>query len=240
MSRRVGRTEASTLDRTVNARVRLSLLVTAVIVLGVVAVLSLARSGTSGDQLATGIASANSPYVGATRPTAPSPEFRLQDQNGKPVSIEDFRGTPVILTFLFANCDDTCPAAARQIAGALDQLDEPVPTLAISVDPANDTPKAAQRFLNKMRLGSRAQFLLGDEATLKPIWDAYGIMPQGPEFDHSAYVLVLDADGLQRVAFPVDKLTSEGLAHDVRAVAAQPPATPAERTDDAAPAANGR
>lgn len=218
-----------------NARVRLSLLVTAVIVLGVLAVLSLARSGPSGDQLAAGIASASSPYVGATRPTAPSPEFRLRDQDGRSVSIEDFRGTPVILTFLFANCDDTCPAAARQIAGALDQLDEPVPTLAISVDPANDTPKAAQRFLNKMRLGSRAQFLLGDEATLKPIWDAYGIMPQGPEFDHSAYVLVLDAEGLQRVSFPVEKLTSEGLAHDVRAVAAQPPATPAERTDAAEP-----
>lgn len=223
-----------------NARIRLSLLVTAVVVLGVVAVLSLARTGTSDDRLATGIASANSPYVGATRPTAPSPEFRLRDQNGKPVSIEDFRGRPVIVTFLFANCEDTCPAAARQIAGALDQLDEPVPTLAISVDPANDTPEATKRFLNKMRLGSRAQFLLGDEATLKPVWDAYGILPQGPEFDHSAYVLVLDADGLQRVAFPVDKLTSEGLAHDVQAVAAQPPATPAERHDTAAPAENGR
>ncbi|MBF6620977.1 MAG: SCO family protein [Patulibacter sp.] len=213
-----------------NARIRLSLLVTAVVVLGVVAVLSLTRSGTSGDQLATGIASASSPYVGATRPTAPSPEFRLRDQDGKLVSIEDFRGRPVIVTFLFANCDDTCPAAARQIAGALDQLDEPVPTLAISVDPANDTPAATQRFLNKMRLGSRARFLLGDEAALKPVWDAYGILPQGPEFDHSAYVLVVDAQGLQRVAFPVDKLTSEGLAHDVRAVQEQPPATPAKPT----------
>ena len=212
-----------------NARIRLSLLVTAVVVLGVVAVLSLSRSG-GGDGPTDGIASASSPYVGASRPTAPSPTFRLRDQDGKLVGIEDFRGQPVIVTFLFANCDDTCPAAARQIAAALDQLDEPVPTLAISVDPPNDTPKAAQRFLNKMRLGSRARFLLGDEATLKPIWDAYGIRPQGPEFDHSAYVLVVDAQGLQRVAFPVDKLTSEGLAHDVRAVRAQPPAEPARRS----------
>lgn len=204
-----------------NARIRLSLLVTAVVVLGVVAVLTVARPGAPGDQLATGIVSASSPYVGASRPAAPSPEFRLRDQDGVPVSIEDFRGTPVIVTFLFANCDDTCPAAARQIASALDQLDEPVPVLAISVDPENDTPAATKRFLNKMRLTDRARFLLGDEATLEPVWKAYGIRPQGPEFDHSAYVLIVDGDGVQRVAFPVDKLTSEGLAHDVQVVREQ-------------------
>ncbi len=212
----------------VHARIRLSLLVTAVVLLGVIAVLALARPGAPAGGLEAGIASADSPFVGATRPAAPAPDFRLRDQNGDQVSIADFRGQPVIVTFLFANCDDTCPAAAREIAGALDQLDEPAPTLIVSVDPPNDTPEATKRFLNKMRLGDRAHFLIGDEAALRPLWDAYAIQPQGPEFDHSAYVLVVDGDGLQRVAFPVDKLTSEGLAHDVQAVRSLPPVTPAE------------
>ncbi len=218
----------------VHARIRLSLLVTAVVLLGVVAVLALARPGTSDGGPGAGIASADSPFVGATRPTAPSPAFRLRDQDDREVSLDDFRGQPLIVTFLFSHCEDTCPAAARQIAGALDQLDEPVPAVAISVDPANDTAESTQRFLNKMRLGSRARFLRGDQATLQPIWDAYGIAPQGPEFDHSAYVLIVDGDGLQRVSFPVEKLTSEGLAHDVEAVRALPRATPAKRTAAAA------
>ncbi len=215
-----------------NPRIPLSLLTSSVIVLGVIVVLALARPGSAVDSLAAGISSPDSPFVGATRPSAPAPDFRLRDQNGDAVSIADYRGQPVIVTFLFANCDDTCPAAARQIAGALDQLDEPVPTLAISVDPENDTPEAAQRFLNKMRLGTRAHFLLGDEARLRPLWDAYAVQPQGPEFDHSAYVLVVDAQGLQRVAFPVDKLTADGLAHDVRVIRDAPPTTPAEPSSD--------
>jgi protein SCO1/2 len=214
----------------VHARIRLSLLVTAVVLLGVVVVLALARRGAPGGGRVAGVASADSPFVGATRPAAPAPAFRLRDQDGDLVGIGDFRGQPTIVTFLYANCDDTCPAAARQIAGALDQLDRPAPVLIVSVDPPNDTPEATKRFLNKMRLGDRAHFLIGDEATLRPLWDAYGIRPQGLEFDHSAYVLIVDGDGLQRVAFPVEKLTSEGLAHDVQAVRAMPPVKPAERT----------
>lgn len=204
-----------------NARVRLSLFVTAVVVLGACTVLALARPGSSDGGVADGVVSAQSPYVGATRPPAPSPAFRLRDQHGKPTSIDQFRGQPVIITFIYSTCEDTCPAAARQIASALDTLDRPIPTLAVSVDPVGDTPSSAQRFLNKMRLGTRAKFLLGDRAQLAPVWKAYAIEPQGPKFDHSAYVLVLDGQGRQRVAFPVDKLTSDGLAHDVRVVQAQ-------------------
>lgn len=204
-----------------NARAPLSLLVTAVVVLGVLAVLTVARPGSSDAGPAAGITSAGSPYVGATRPNAPSPEFRLRDQDGRMTDIRGFRGQPLIVTFLYSHCDDTCPAAARQIAGALDQLDEPVPTLVISVDPEGDTQESAQRFLNKMRLGTRARFLLGSRTQLAPVWKAYGIEPQGPKFDHSAYVLVLDDEGRQRVAFPVDKLTSEGLAHDIGVVRSQ-------------------
>jgi protein SCO1/2 len=60
------------------------------------------------------------------------------------------------------------------------------------------------------------RFLLGDRAQLAPIWNDYGIRPQGKAFDHSAYVLLIDGRGKQRVAWPVDKLTPEGLAHDLR------------------------
>jgi protein SCO1/2 len=205
----------------VNPRARLSLLVTAVVVLGVLAVLTLARTGGPAEGLAAGISSEGSPYAGATRPDAPSPEFRLHDQHGRTTTIEQFRGQPVIVTFLYSHCEDTCPAAARQIAAALDTVGTPVPTLAISVDPGGDTQDSTQRFLNKMRLGTRARFLLGTRAELAPVWKAYGIEPQGTKFDHSAYVLILDGRGRQRVAFPVDKLTPEGLAHDLRVVRAQ-------------------
>lgn len=205
-----------------NARVRLSLLTTAVVVLGVLVVLALLRPVDPGTQTAAeGIRTGGSPFQGATRPLAPSPAFALRDQDGRPASVGDLAGRPAIVTFMYSTCEDTCPAMARQIATALDTLGEDVPTLLISVDPKGDTPGSAQRFLNKMGLRGRARFVLGSRAELAPVWKAYGIQPQGAGFDHSAYVLILDDRGRQRVSWPSEKLTSDGLAHDVRVVQRQ-------------------
>jgi protein SCO1/2 len=205
----------------VHPRVLFGLVVTCLIALGVTAVLALARPAADRQELADGVISASSPFAGASRGGHPSPAFRLPDQRGRATTLAQLRGRPVILTFLYSTCEDTCPVMARQIAGALDRLDEPVPSIAISVDPEGDTPSSAQRFLNKMRLGDRMRFLLGSREELHPVWRAYGIRPQGDGFEHNAYVVLLDAQGRQQVAFPADKLTDDDLLHDVRVLQAR-------------------
>jgi protein SCO1 len=192
------------------ARVRLALLVLATLtILGAGGVILLTGRGDE-PALANG-------FAGSLRPNVPPKDFRLRDQAGREVSLRSLRGRVVILTFMYSTCRDTCPVTAQQIRGALDDLGHDVPALAVSVDPANDTPDSAQAFLVKQSLsGGRMRFLLGERAQLAPVWRAYGIRPQGRGFDHSAYVLVLDRRGRQRVSFPVEQLTPEGLAHDVR------------------------
>jgi protein SCO1/2 len=160
-------------------------------------------------------------FEGALRPPGiPPVHFSLKDQDGKVATLNQYRGRPVILTFMYSTCRDTCPLTAQQIKGAMDQVGRDVPTLAISVDPKNDTQLNARRFVNQQGLTKRMRFLLGDDAQLAPIWKAYGIRPQGKAFDHSAYVVLVDAKGTQRVGWPVDKLTPEGLAHDLRLLGA--------------------
>jgi protein SCO1/2 len=160
-------------------------------------------------------------FDGALRPPGIPPiDFALSDQDGKVATLGQYRGQPVMLTFMYSTCRDTCPLTAQQIKGALDQLGKDVPTLAISVDPANDTKLNARRFVNQQGLTKRMRFLLGDRAQLQPIWNAYGIQPQSKKFEHSAYVVLVDAKGVQRVGWPVDKLTPEGLAHDLRLLGA--------------------
>lgn len=178
----------------------------------------------------------SSAFEGSLRPEVVPTDFTLSDQDGKPVSLSDYKGKPLILTFMYSTCKDTCPLQANQIRGALDDLgDDAVPALAVSVDPKNDTPQLAKKFLLQRRLTDRMQFLLGDRAELAPIWKEYGIQPQGKAFDHSAYVLLLDAQGRQRVSFPVMHLTPEGLAHDVRLLQEE-----AAQADNAAQAASAR
>jgi protein SCO1/2 len=198
-----------------SARIRLALFVTAVLALaGAALVILLARPGAgAGDSRV---------FAGSIRPAIPPQDFRLRDQDGRAVSLRDFRGRVVVLTFMFTTCRDTCPLTATQIRGAMDDLGTDVPALAVSVDPANDTPERARRFLFKRGLGrDRMRFLLGSRAQLEPVWKAYGIQPQGEAFDHSAYVLLIDRRGRQRIGFPVAQLTPEGLAHDIRRLQAE-------------------
>jgi protein SCO1/2 len=194
------------------ARVRLALIVFASLaILGSAGVLVFANPERAAPPRADGFAGSLPPDGIRVR------DFRLRDQDGHLASLRQYRGQVVVLTFMYSTCQDTCPVTATTIRGALDQVGHDVPTLAVSVDPANDTPDSAERFLLKQGLSAgRMRFLLGTRAQLQPVWHAYGIQPQGNGFEHSAYVLVLDKSGRQRVSFPVDQLTDRGLAHDIR------------------------
>jgi protein SCO1 len=150
-----------------------------------------------------------------------APDFDLTSQDGEPVRMRDFRGEPVIVTFLYTHCDETCPPQAQQIKGALDQLDADVPALAIAVDPPNDTLESAREFLNEQRMTGRMEFVLGNEEELRPVWDGYSIRPQLPGTEHQARIVIVDRNGLQRVAFPLGEATPERIAHDVRVLQAE-------------------
>jgi protein SCO1 len=216
------------------ARIQLALAAALAVVAAVLAVALLS----GGDDVAPGRAELGvgpSGFVGALRPPGiPPQDFRLTDQDGEPVALSDFRGQVVALTFLYTTCEDTCPITASQIRGALDDLGEDVPVLAVSVDPASDTPARARRFLLDQRMTRRMSFLLGSRDELAPVWKAYGIQPQsrGKEaFDHSAYVVLIDRQGRQRIGHPVEKLRPEGLAHDLRVLRDEPsrPGAPARQ-----------
>ena len=183
----------------------------AIVLVAALAVVVLARPGSSSE------ADSANPFDGALSPPGiPVRDFALSDQDGRRVALRDLRGRVVVLTFLYTTCRDTCPIAAEQIENAMDRLGHDVPVLAVSVDPVHDTPTLARRFVVARHLIGRMHFLLGTRARLARIWKAYGIRPQGKGFEHSAYVLLLDRSGRQRVSWPVDKLTPEGLAHDLR------------------------
>jgi protein SCO1/2 len=161
-----------------------------------------------------------SPFKGAMRPPAPAADFALRDQDGDLVQLSGLRGTVVVLTPLYTHCQDTCPLTAQQVRGALDDLSgderEGVRALALSVDPANDDADSARRFLVERRVSGYLDFLLGPRSELQPVWRDYGFAPQTKEEEHNSYVVLIDKRGRQRVGFPVDHLTPEDLAHDIR------------------------
>lgn len=167
-------------------------------------------------------------YVGAIAPPGIRPrDFTLPDENGNAVSLAKLRGQVVMVTFMYSTCQDTCPTTAQAIRLALNDVGDDakgLPVLAVSVDPAQDTELRTKRFLIKQSLYGRMRFLRGTAAQLAPVWTAYGVDAQEDgskkQDDHTISVLLIGRDGKQRVRLPVDGLTPEALAHDLRKVLA--------------------
>ena len=160
-------------------------------------------------------------FEGATLPAGlKAPDFALTDQEGRRVTMRALRGKPVIVAFLYSTCEDTCPIQAQQIKGALNELGTDYPALAVSVDPANDTPRNTKAFNSKQRMTGRLTWVLGRRAELAPVWKAYAATGQRDDLEHNARFVLVDPKGIQRVGYPLDKVTPERVAHDLRLLAA--------------------
>jgi len=151
-----------------------------------------------------------------------APAFRLTADHG-PVSLAQFRGTTVILTFMEANCTEVCPRLADKLRRVYMDLRTrtPVTLIAVSADPEGDTLSAIRGFSVKHGLLGRWYFLRGSRAVLQHIWRGYGVNgsrrgePVAVRNDHVIGTYVIDPQGKERDLF-VGDLDAAALDHDVR------------------------
>lgn len=150
-----------------------------------------------------------------------APSFTLRDEHGRPLSLHASIGTVRTLVFLPPD-QPTQMLVAQQVRGALDELGSRQVGVTVLLIGGMRAWRGA-RLLRETSLAGRAHYLTDDGARLFALWKAYGI--PGPGKDPRAYlastsVILLDRAGFERVGFPVEQLTPEGLAHDVAALLA--------------------
>ena len=156
-------------------------------------------------------------FEGAVLPAGlRAPDFELTDQDGERISMRSLRGQPVIVTFLYTTCEDTCPTQAQQVKGAFEELGQDVPAVAVAVDPPRDNEERARAFLSEQRMTGRMRFALGARSELEPVWKGFAVQPQRDDLEHTGRLVLVDAKGLQRVGFPIQEATPERIAHDIR------------------------
>lgn len=135
----------------------------------------------------------------------PAPNFSLKDQNGATVTLDQFRGRVVVLTFF----DSVCPHAdcslmaqyinvtGRDLGAQAGQFG----WLAVSVNPWHDTPASASAFLQSRQVTLPLHYLLGSPDQLAPVWKDYHmqamLQPDGVVI-HTTGVYVIDAVGHER------------------------------------------
>lgn len=145
-----------------------------------------------------------------------APNFALRDERGRLIRMRDLRGEPVVVTFLYSTCTESCPGEAQLIRGALDDLGHDIPALAVSVDPFRDTAARAREFNRRQRVDGRLRWVLGSRRELRPLWQGFAIQPQLRESEHQVRITLVDGKGFQRVGWPGGQATPELIAHDLR------------------------
>lgn len=199
---------------------RLSVITLALLVVLLVALLSL-RNGAGGATTSNPDAN-QSGLQGTDLGSVPAPDFHLKDQFAKPISLAQFKGKPVVLTFLYSHCPDVCPLTAEKLRTTMQSLGEDaqrVTVLAVSMDPKGDTIASVQNFSRVHKMGDYWHFLIGTHDELAPVWASYSVDAQAATsagtVSHSSAIYVIDKEGRERVLLDND-FSSAQLAADLK------------------------
>src|SRR3989304_1571056 len=103
---------------------------------------------------------------------SPAPDFTLINQDGAGVSLRQFRGRLVILTFIYTHCPDICPLTTAKLVRVQNELKKrgwfgkKVVLLSMTFDPKRDTPAVMKAYAAKFKVDHAGwHFLSGDPAT---------------------------------------------------------------------------
>jgi len=154
--------------------------------------------------------------------------LRLDDAEGKPRTVADFRGKVVAVTFGYTDCPDVCPTTLHDWAEAMKKLGpnaSRVQFLFVSVDPARDTPARLRAYVHGF--DPRFVGLRGDaKATDAAAKDFHVYVETQPgktadtyTVNHSSQVFVFDPAGKLRLMEGAGTSPAD-IAADVRALLA--------------------
>lgn len=151
-------------------------------------------------------------------------DFALTDHQGRPRTLQDFRGKVTVIFFGFTHCPDVCPTTLSdfaQVMKALPPADAArVQVLFVTVDPERDTREVLAQYVPSFHPSFLG--LYGDAAatarTAKTFKIHYQKQPQpGGSYtvDHSAGTYIYDTEGRLRL-FAQYGAGPQTLLHDVR------------------------
>jgi protein SCO1 len=156
----------------------------------------------------------------------PAPEFTLTNQDGKPVALKGLRGKVLAITFIYANCADTCPLLTAKMAALQDRLGTAfgpkIYFLSITVDPEHDTPEVLKRYADAHKVNPAGwAFLTGTTAEIRDVAKGYGIyfkkMPRG-DVDHTFLTSLVDQNGTLRVQYMGVRFNADEMLRDLQSL----------------------
>lgn len=118
---------------------------------------------------------------GATLGGKTAPDFSLVNQFGQSVSLRDYHGKIVVLSFIDSQCDTVCPLMAVVLKNLLYDLGpyrHDVQPLAVNANPVATRVKDVYDWSASHGMLHQWQFLTGPAAQLRRVWRKYAVSSQ--------------------------------------------------------------
>ena len=164
----------------------------------------------------------------------PVPDFSLTNQDGKRVSLSEFRGKALAVTFIYARCPlaDYCIKMSTNFSDAAhkinadEELKKKTALLSISFDPENDTPAKLKSYgLGYMGKDAKElgvwQLAVGSDSEVKTIANFFGLRYETDandktQINHSLRTAVIAPDGKVTKIIPGNSWTPQQLIDELK------------------------
>jgi protein SCO1 len=164
------------------------------------------------------------------------PDLVLQDREGRPVRLADYRGKPLLVSFIYTGCFQVCPIQTRALHEAVKGLDvmlgpQQFNVVSIGFNQPFDAPDAMRSFARQHRIDyANWEFLAPPRERVEALTQAFGFSfvatPAG--FDHVLGVTVVAPDGRIHSQVYGDRLRADQLGAPLRQlILGAPPPTQA-------------
>lgn len=161
------------------------------------------------------------------------PDFKLRNQDGRPIRLAQFKGEALLITFIYTRCPlpDFCPRVTHNFAevnrelAANPALYAKTHLLCVSFDPEHDTPQRLRAY-GATYIGSDAagafehwDFAVPDQPVLKQMAQFFDVgITNGPDdtITHTLSTTLIGPDGKVVRFYPGNEWTVERVAADVK------------------------
>jgi protein SCO1/2 len=156
----------------------------------------------------------------------PAADFALESSDGRKVTLKQFRGKAVFVSFIFTTCNGSCPATTHRLAKVQEALargpglKDKVQLISITLDPERDTPGRLREYMHLYEIDpANWCFLTGPkDAVNRTIadWGMWARPAANGQLDHPSRVFLVDPRGRLREIYNLDFLRAPWAVEDAQ------------------------
>jgi len=157
----------------------------------------------------------------------PAPDFSLTDQNRQRVTLSQFAGQVVVVTFVYTRCPfpNYCFRLSNNLARLqkrfAPEMGHKLTLLSVTLDPVHDQPEALAKYGRIWKVDAKGWHLLtGPPAEIRKFCERFGVgfFPDEGQFIHSLHTLIIDRQGRLAANLEGNEFTAEQLGDLVESV----------------------